>query len=188
MDFTQQIDSYFNRLKNAIDALERAEINGVMNLLIEAYQKEQQIFIMGNGGSASTASHFVCDFNKGISLNRAKKFKMISLCDNIPTMMALANDEGYDSIFVEQLKCFLQPGDLVIGISGSGNSENVIQAITYANQNGNTTISLTGYDGGKLKQACQFGIHVDLPDMQITEDIHMILDHMMMKILSATDL
>lgn len=188
MDFIQQIDGYFNRLKNAIDALDRSEINQVMNLLTDAYHREQQIFVMGNGGSAATASHFVCDFNKGISMNRVKKFKMISLCDNIPTMMALANDEGYDSIFIEQLKCFLQPGDLVIGISGSGNSENVIKAIEYANQNGNTTIGLTGYDGGKLKKICQCGIHVNLPDMQITEDIHMVLDHLMMKILSNTEL
>ncbi len=187
MDFTQQLDGYLDRLKNTLDALDKSEINQVMNLLVEAYQKERQIFIMGNGGSASTASHFVCDFNKGVSLNRAKKFKMISLCDNIPTMMALANDEGYDSIFIEQLKCFLQSGDLVIGISGSGNSENVIRAIEYANQNGNSTIGLTGYDGGKLKQMCQYGIHVNLPDMQITEDIHMILDHMMMKILSTAN-
>jgi len=187
MDFTRQLDEYIDRLKKTLDALDRSAVNQVMNLLIEAYQQEKQIFIMGNGGSASTASHFVCDFNKGISLQRRKKFKMISLCDNIPTLLALANDEGYESVFVEQLKCYLQPGDLVIGISGSGNSANVIRAIEYANRCGNQTIGLTGYDGGKLRRICSRGIHVNLPDMQITEDIHMILDHMMMKILSATD-
>ncbi len=183
MDFTQEINHYAATLKRTIDALSRTEINTVYDLLLKAYEEERQIFIMGNGGSAATASHMVCDFNKGMCFDKPKRFKMICLNDNVPSLMALANDIGYDVVFVEQLKNFMQPGDYVIGISGSGNSENVIQAIQYANENEGVTIGFCGYSGGKLKQQAQYSIHVNINDMQIVEDVHMMLDHMTMRVL-----
>jgi D-sedoheptulose 7-phosphate isomerase len=140
---------------------------------------------MGNGGSAATASHFVCDFNKGLSYGRERKYKFLCLNDNVPALMAYANDVGYDAVFVEQLKNFLQVGDLVIGISGSGNSANVVKAVEYANAHGAVTLALVGYDGGQLKRVAKHCVHVDIADMQIVEDLHMILDHMSMRVLRS---
>jgi D-sedoheptulose 7-phosphate isomerase len=186
MDYLNQIEDYLKKLQNTISTIDRNEINQVLNVLTEAYHYGSYIYTMGNGGSASTASHFVCDFIKGISYQKEKKFKTISLNDNVATMMAIANDISYDEIFREQLKNFLQEKDIVIGISGSGNSPNVINAIEYANDNDAITIGLSGYDGGKLKKLAQYSIHVNINDMQITEDIHMVMDHLIMKVLKKS--
>lgn len=148
---------------------------------MEAYHNNRHIFVMGNGGSASTASHWPCDFNKGCSLDREKKFKMICLNDSISTMLAYANDLSYEDVFVGQLKNFFIPGDLVIGISGSGNSENVLRAIDYANKNGGTTAGLCGFSGGKLYQKVKIPLLAKVDDMQKVEDIHMIIVHMSMQ-------
>ncbi|MDR0827783.1 MAG: SIS domain-containing protein [Desulfovibrio sp.] len=182
-EFLVPIETYLASLQRQITALDRNELIVFASLLRNACDQRQQIFIMGNGGSAATASHFVCDFNKGLSYGRERKYRFICLNDNVPSLMALANDVGYDAVFVEQLKNFLQPGDLVIGISGSGNSANVVKAVEYANAHGAVTLALVGYDGGKLKKAAQHCVHVDIADMQIVEDIHMILDHMTMRVL-----
>lgn len=183
MDFTIEISEYFERLKNTLDKINKENLNTVMNELVKAKDEGRQVFIMGNGGSAATASHYVCDFNKGISLGKDKKFKFICLNDNIPTMMAIANDLSYDDIFIYPLQTYYNKGDVVIGISGSGNSEDVVRALKWAKENGATTIGLTGYSGGKVKQLCKYNVHVPIDDMQITEDLHMVLDHCMMKIL-----
>lgn len=184
-DYTQDIAAYFQRLKSTVDRLSLTDINQVMTVLEQARDAGKMIFIMGNGGSAATASHYVCDFNKGISLNQEKKYKFLCLNDNLPSMMAYANDLSYDGIFVNALNTYFQSGDVVIGISGSGNSTNVLRAIEYANLHGGITIGLSGYDGGKLKRMARYNIHVPVDDMQITEDLHMVLDHCMMKILSS---
>ena len=176
------VESYFTTLKNTIDALNREEILTFFSLLLEAREKEHSIFIMGNGGSAATASHFVCDFNKGLSQPGKKRFKFISLNDNVPSMLAYGNDLGYEDIFVEQLRNFMKPGDLVLGISGSGNSMNVVKAIEYAKANGAITCCLLGYDGGKLKKSSQNCVHVTINNMQIVEDLHMVLAHMTMTV------
>ena len=183
MNFLDDIEDYFSMLKGAIEAVDRESINTVINLLQKAYQEERQVFIMGNGGSASTASHFACDFNKGLSYGKRKRFKVISLNDNLPILLAYANDVSYENVFVEQLKNFFNPKDCVIGISGSGNSRNVIKAIEYANQNGGITIGFCGYSGGKLKEAAQFCVHVPINDMQISEDLHMIMTHLIMHVI-----
>ena len=183
MNYVGEITEYFNRLKNTLDKISKDDLNTVMNELVKAKDEGRQVFIMGNGGSAATASHYVCDFNKGISLGKEKKFKFICLNDNIPTMMAIANDLSYDDIFKYPLQTYYNEGDVVIGISGSGNSEDVVRAIRWANENGATTIGLTGFSGGKVKQLCKYNVHVPIDDMQITEDLHMVLDHCMMKIL-----
>lgn len=183
MDYRKEISDYFNREKATLDAISKDDLNALMNLLMDAREDGKTIFIMGNGGSAATASHYVCDFNKGISYGKEKMFKFICLNDNVPTMMAYANDLSYDDVFVGPLRNFMQVGDIVIGISGSGNSENVVRALRYANEHGGTTVGITGYSGGKVKQISRYNVHVPVDDMQITEDLHMVLDHCMMKIL-----
>lgn len=184
-DYTEKIRKYIEMEKQVLEALPVNDINTVMNVLENARLSRKRIFICGNGGSASTAAHFECDFNKGVSYDQDVKYDFECLSDNVPMMMAIANDIGYEDIFVVPLRNKLKPGDLVIGISGSGNSENVVRAIQYANEIGAETIALVGYRGGKLKELAKHCIHVDIDNMQITEDIHLVLDHMMMYILSG---
>lgn len=172
------INGYLEQLKSCIDNLDREEINTFIKVLIEARNNKKHIFIMGNGGSAATASHFCCDFNKGMSYLKDDKFRMICLNDNVATMLAYANDVSYDDVFVEQLKNFLDEGDIVIGISGSGNSKNVLNAIEYANKNNAVTIGLTGFNGGVLKQMVKYSVNANINDMQVTEDIHMMICHL----------
>lgn len=183
MDYKPEINGYFERLKTAIDSVSREELNQFMNILVDTRDAGNQVFTMGNGGSAQTASHYVCDFNKGLSRDNEKRFKFICLNDNLASLMAYANDLSYDEVFREQLKNFISAGDLVIGISGSGNSMNVVNAIEYANENDAVTVALTGFDGGRLKRVAQYQVHVAINDMQITEDLHMIYDHCIMKTL-----
>lgn len=183
VDYKEEISAYFEKEKATLDAISKDDLNTLMNVLMQAREDEKHIFIMGNGGSAATASHYVCDFNKGISYGKEKMFKFICLNDNVPTMMAYANDLSYADVFVGPLRNFMQEGDIVIGISGSGNSENVVRAIKYANENGGISVGITGYNGGKVKQLSKYNVHVPVDDMQIAEDLHMVLDHCMMKIL-----
>ena len=187
IDFTHDIETYLNNLKRTIDNLKREEINTFINLLITARDEGRTIFIMGNGGSASTVSHFCCDFNKGASYGYDKRFKFICLNDNTATMMAYSNDVNYEDAMVEQLKNFFEPGDYVIGISGSGNSKNVVKAIEYANTHGGITIGLTGFQGGKLKQICQHSVNMNVDDMQISEDLHMMMDHLSLRIITGKE-
>jgi D-sedoheptulose 7-phosphate isomerase len=172
---------YLRELKDVLDAFPHDRFQNIVEALLSTYNKGGQIFIMGNGGSGSTASHFVCDINKGSCSGLERKFKVMCLNDNMPSVLAYANDLSYDKIFVEQLKNFLNPGDLVIGISGSGNSENVLQAISYAKEKGARTIGLSGFDGGKLAGRVDIPFVVNVNDMQKVEDVHMIVVHMMMQ-------
>ena len=179
----EQIDVYFEKLTGTIENMDKNEIKKCAEILLEAYENGKQIFICGNGGSASTASHFACDINKGVSYGLDKRFKIIPLTDSLSTITAYTNDVGYDVIFIEQLKNFFQEGDVVIGISGSGNSKNVLNAIEYANQNGGITIGWTGFSGGQLKEISNYSVNANIDDMQVSEDMHMIFTHLMMKIL-----
>lgn len=179
----EKINEYLDNVKKTLDNLDRQEIETFLSVLVKAKDEGRTVFIMGNGGSAATASHFCCDFNKGVSYGKDKKFKFICLNDNVPTMMAYSNDVSYDDVFVEPLKNFFKEGDLIIGISGSGNSKNVLKAIEYANENGGVTIGITGYNGGKLKQISKYSVNTNIDDMQISEDVHMILDHLCSSIL-----
>jgi len=187
-NYIEKLNRYIETEKKVYDALSREEINTVMNVLEEARLAGKRIFICGNGGSAATSSHFAADFNKGVSLNQDVKYNFECLNDNIPTLMAVANDISYDDVFVVPLKNKMKQGDVVIGISGSGNSKNVVKAIEYANGLGGDTIAFTGYSGGKLKQIAKYNIHVNIDNMQIVEDVHMALDHMMMFILSGMEI
>lgn len=174
---------YLDDLQDTLRHIDLENVERIVNTILAAYENEKQIFIMGNGGSGSTASHFACDINKGVTFGLEKRFKVISLSDNIPTMLAYANDSSYDDIFVEQLKNFLNPGDVVIGISGSGNSRNVIRAIQYANEKGIETIAFTGFDGGEIAKIAKSSFVVPVNDMQKVEDGHLILAHIIMQIL-----
>ena len=181
----QEFLDYCQGLKNALDAIPTDAAEKFLQLLETAYLEGRQVFLMGNGGSGSSASHAAGDLNKGVSYGREKRFRVISLNDNLATLTAYANDVSYNDVFVEQLKNFLHPGDVVIGISGSGNSPNVLKAIEYANQQGAITVGLTGFSGGKLSGLAQLPVHVPVNDMQKVEDIHMMLFHVAMQVLCA---
>lgn len=178
MEFKKNIENYFNGLHKVIDKVQTDEIETVIRKLLEVYERDGSVYIFGNGGSASTASHFVNDFNKGLCKNSAKKFKLHCLNDNISSVLAIANDISFNDIFKEQLKNFLNPKDVVIAISGSGNSKNAVYAIEYANEIGAETIGLVGYDGGTIKKLAKYCVHVPINDMQKVEDVHLILNHL----------
>ncbi len=176
------IQEYLKDIKRILGSGEEDLINKIdklASILIKARENRNTIFIMGNGGSALTASHFVGDLSKGTIVDGFPRFKAVALTDNIPNMLAWANDEGYEQIFVEQLKNLMEPGDVVIGISVSGSSMNVIEAIEYANRNGGFTIGLSGCDGGKLVKCAQENIHVPSSYMQKVEDVHLLIEHLL---------
>lgn len=173
---------YLEEIRKTLDLMGEDltdKVDKLASILIKARENKNMIFIMGNGGSALTASHFVSDLSKGTIVEGFPRFKAVALTDNIPNMLAWANDVGYEEIFIEQLKNLMEPGDIVIGISGSGNSLNVIKAIEYANKNGGITIGLSGYDGGKLLKCAQENIHVPSSYMQRVEDIHLLIEHLL---------
>lgn len=184
MDYRQKLREYLADEIKVIQSLDLDAVNSVMNVLEEARLSGRHIFICGNGGSAATASHYCCDFNKGISEMQKQKYNFECLSDNVPTMMAVANDFSYDEIFRLPLKNKMNAKDIFIGISGSGNSKNVVNAMEYAKSIGGTTIAVVGYSGGKLQKIADYCIHVKVNHMQMAEDVHMILDHMMMSVLS----
>jgi D-sedoheptulose 7-phosphate isomerase len=183
--FRQQFLDYRQDLKRALDAIPEDATDKFLQILESAYRDERQVFLLGNGGSGSSASHAAADLNKGVSYGREKRFRVMSLNDNLATLTAYANDVSYADVFVEPLKNFLNPGDVVIGISGSGNSSNVLKAIEYANRRGAITVGLCGYDGGKLAGLAQVPVHIPVNDMQKVEDIHMMLFHVAMQVLCA---
>jgi D-sedoheptulose 7-phosphate isomerase len=182
-DCSDDIKNYFAEEISVLQKLDCESINDAMNAIVDAWSRGAIIYVFGNGGSAATASHMANDFNKGISEYLKKRFKMICLCDNIATITAVANDMSYDEIFRFQLRGMVDSNDLVVAISGSGNSRNVILGAQYAQSVGAKVVGLTGYSGGTLKELADYHMHVDVNDMQIVEDIHMVFDHMMMRVL-----
>ena len=184
-DYKKNIRTYLEREREVLALLDEQEISDVMNVLENTRLQGNRVFICGNGGSAATASHFTCDFNKGISYTQKVKYNFECLNDNIPMMMAIANDISYDDIFSEPLKNKMHKEDVLLAISGSGNSKNVVNAVKYAKSISATTIGLVGYDGGEVKKLVDHCIHVKIDNMQIVEDVHMAMDHVMMFVLSG---
>ena len=182
IDYTSAICDYIELEKDVLSKLDVTAINKAMNLIILAYEGKHSIYIFGNGGSSSTASHWQNDFNKGISEYLDKKFHFQCLNDNIATIMAIANDISFDEVFRFQLRNRLEDGDIIIAISGSGNSKNIVNAVEYAKSCGNKIIGITGFSGGKLKEMCDISLHVPVMSMQVTEDIHMMFDHLIMSV------
>jgi Phosphoheptose isomerase len=172
------IDDYINDVKLLIDDLNKEDIRKTSNKIYDTYLKDKQVFIMGNGGSASTASHFACDLAKGTIVEGKKRFRVMSLNDNMAIITALSNDYGYEHVFSEQLKNLVNEGDVVISISASGNSPNIIEGIKYAKEKGASIIGFCGFEGGKLKELSDICIHAKSNSYGQVEDIHMFLSHM----------
>jgi D-sedoheptulose 7-phosphate isomerase len=171
-------EEYKAELLKALDAIDLGGVGRVTDILRGAREEGRRIFVCGNGGSASTASHFATDLVKGASFGRDSRFRIMALTDSLPTITAYSNDVSYECVFVEQLKNFAEAGDVLIAISGSGNSPNVLRAVEYANSIGCRTIALSGRDGGKLGPLAEIHLHVAHPHMGRIEDAHMVMLHM----------
>ena len=172
-----KISTYLELLSNTLAAIAKDEIEDFVREVERACAGGKQVFLFGNGGSAATASHLACDFQKGIGRESDRKFRVLSLNDCVPIMTAWANDTAYENIFAEQLETFVQPGDLVIGISASGNSPNVLKAIEVGNREGAITYGIAGFQGGKLAGLARKSLIIPCDNMQVIEDAHLILGH-----------
>ena len=177
------VSDYLAGVKELIERVSEADIDVLAGALEEAWRNDRRVLLMGNGGSSSTASHIVNDLQKCIDLEAGKPLKTICLSDCTPLVMAWANDTDYANVFAPQVKCWVEPGDLVIGISGSGNSMNVINAIETANKLGAETFGLAGFSGGKLARAARACIIIRSENMQQIEDLHMIILHVAFSVL-----
>jgi D-sedoheptulose 7-phosphate isomerase len=183
----QRVVNYLSSLQETMGELPMENIVGVIELLQSARLEGRQIFIMGNGGSASTASHFVCDLAKNTRKAGLPHYKVIGLTDNMAIFSAYGNDEGYESVFSQQLDNLVNPDDIVIGISASGNSKNVLNGIELAKNRNAVTVGFTGFDGGKLAQMVDLNVHVNSHIIEHVEDIHLMLEHMIVKSLKDQD-
>jgi D-sedoheptulose 7-phosphate isomerase len=174
---------YFQRLMTVIQSLDLDAMDQAISLIRSTWEAGKQVICFGNGGSALTAQHYMTDWNKSIYLKTGRPFYGRCLADNIGILTAYANDVSYADVFVSQLKPILTKGDLVMGISGSGNSENVLRAVAYAKQQGSVTLGIVGYDGGKLKKLADHVVWAPVQDMQLSEDIHLAFGHWVMQAL-----
>ncbi|MCX5884385.1 MAG: SIS domain-containing protein [Proteobacteria bacterium] len=177
------IKEYLDQVRELLDNISIKKIEEIMELIYKTYLSDRFIFLLGNGGSAATASHFACDLGKGTVAPYQKRMKVMALTDNIPVITAWANDTHYEYIFSEQLAHFVSPGDLVIGISGSGKSKNVLNAIKLAKECGALTVGLTGFDGGEMKDIVDYCLIVSSNNMQQIEDCHLIITHLIFSLL-----
>ncbi len=177
------VPAYFEQLQALMDRLDLGEVEAAIELIRSAGQEKRKILVCGNGGSALTASHYINDWNKMAFLSTGTPFRGTCLSDNMGLMTAYSNDISYDDVYSEQLKNLMDPGDLVIAVSGSGNSENVVRALSYANEASGVTLAISGYDGGKIKKLAQHSLWVPSFDMQLCEDLHFVFGHMVMKAL-----
>lgn len=182
MDYRKDILEYIELEREVLSRLDVDALNEAMGLIEEAYKERKKVYIFGNGGSSATAAHYQNDFNKGLSETLETKFEFVCLNNDTATLMAIANDIGFEEVFRYQLKGRIRDGDLVIAISGSGNSKNIINAVEYAKEQGNKVIGLTGIKGGKLQKLSDVSLHVPVNSMQVTEDVHMIFDHLMVSV------
>jgi len=169
--------SYFIRLSETIERLPYVDIDGITQVLMDAYDHCRMIFLFGNGGSAALASHLACDLGKGTVNGNGKRFRVLSLADNVPMMTAWANDVHYEDIFAQQMENYVKPGDVAFAISGSGNSPNVLKALQAARRAGAITIGLSGFKGGGMKELCDRCLIVPSDNMQMIEDLHLCISH-----------
>jgi D-sedoheptulose 7-phosphate isomerase len=176
--------NYLSELKEMMAGLALEDLESIVEMLFSAYREGGQIFVMGNGGSAATASHFACDVSH-LNLELKKRIKVHCLTDEISTILAIANDLSYDSIFSEQLRTLLNPGDVVVAISASGNSPNVIKAVEFSNQMQAISVAFAGFDGGRLAKIARRALVVGGNDMKKIEDVHLILSHIVTLSLKA---
>jgi len=172
--------NYFNYLSEVFSKISEVEVGNFISLILDARDRGAQIFFMGNGGSSATADHFVNDIAIG-TRTTGKPFRTYSLCSNMSSLTAIANDDGYEYVFIKQLRSLMRPGDVVIGISASGNSPNILNALEFAASNEAITVGITGFDGGKMKSLAKYSVHVPTAKGEYgpVEDIHMIFDHIL---------
>jgi D-sedoheptulose 7-phosphate isomerase len=173
----ENVASYLGELRAVIDELPGDRLSAFGEMLYHAYRNEKQVFILGNGGSASTASHMAADLAKNTIRPNMRRFRVLSLNDNAALLTALANDLGYENVFSEQLKNLIQPGDLLIAISASGNSENVLEAIRYTQRRWGLTVGLLGFEGGAAADLVDLAIVVPSDHYGVVEDVHLIINH-----------
>lgn len=178
MDARELITGYENELIGAIRRIDAAQLGAALDILMEAYRGDKQVFIFGNGGSAATANHFVCDFGKNAVLGEKRRFRVMSVSDNVEKITALGNDIAYEQIFRQQLINLMREGDVAIAISASGNSPNVVRACEYVKELGNKLIVLAGFDGGKIAPMGDAAMVAEMKSYERVEDIHLILLHM----------
>lgn len=176
---TLAVKEYFTRFAKELDRLDIREVQELADAIHARYESGKFVYIIGNGGSGANASHLCEDLGKSTvdDFESQKRLKVLSLTDNTPYILAWANDTSYDRVFVEQLKNFGSAGDLLIAISGSGNSPNILKAVEWANQHGIETFGVTGYDGGKLRKSAQKCLHCPLDDMGMVESLHLVAFH-----------
>jgi D-sedoheptulose 7-phosphate isomerase len=176
---TLGVSDYLSRVCHEIRRLDPAQIEKVSELIETAYDEGRFVFICGNGGSGANASHLCEDLAKCTlrDFECQRRLKVLSLTDNTAGIMAWANDEGYDRIFIEQLKNLASPGDLLLAISGSGNSPNILKAVAWANENGLSSVGITGFSGGKLRTLAHYNLHASIDDMGIVESLHQVVFH-----------
>ena len=186
MNTEEYIREYLELERRTLERLDQKELAALAELFLQTYQAEGTIYVFGNGGSGSTASHMANDFNKGVSEYVDKKFRVECLNDNMATVLSIANDISYEEIFRFQLRGKLSKNDLVIGISGSGNSPNVLRAVEYARECGARTVGLCGFDGGRLRQTAELSVYVPLRNMQVVEDLHLMVNHLLMYVAQRT--
>src|SRR5215472_4069604 len=172
------IQAYFQTLARTIPQLPYSSIQQIISTILRAFEEDRSMFVFGNGGSAATASHVMCDLNKGtIASNGSRRLRVISLTDNVPSLTAWANDAGYEHVYSEQLKNFVQAGDIAFAISGSGNSPNILEALRTARKLGAVTIGIAGNHGGKMKAFCDICAVVPSDNIQVVEDLHHAIAH-----------
>ena len=175
---TLSAKQYFDELQRVVARLSHERIDHMADALVNAYDSGRVVYTFGNGGSASLASHLACDLGKGTAYcNGGKRFRVLALTDNLPTLTAWANDSSYEDIFSEQLRTFVQPHDVAFAISGSGNSKNVVNALHVARETGATTLGITGFEGGQMKSLCDICLVVPSSNMQVIEDLHLATAH-----------
>jgi D-sedoheptulose 7-phosphate isomerase len=172
------INNYLEHLKRVLDQLNTQAIAELIAVLLAAREHGNKIFFMGNGGSGSTASHFATDLGKGTAVQGKPRFRTMPLNDHLPTFSAYANDMGYETVFAEQMKAFVERGDVVIGLSGSGNSRNVLEAMKVAREAGGICVGFTGFDGGQLKPIVDLSLHAPVRRMDQSEDVHHVVMHL----------
>jgi len=174
---------YFEELQRVMVSFPKDGIDQIAETFLRAYDAGRTVYLFGNGGSAALASHFACDLGKGTAYcNGGKRFRVLSLTDNLPTLTAWANDTNYEDVFSEQLRNFVQPGDVALAISGSGNSKNVLNALRVAREARATTVGISGFQGGEMKPLCDICVVVPSENMQIIEDLHVAMAHSIFRI------
>jgi D-sedoheptulose 7-phosphate isomerase len=179
-------EQYFKELQRVMVSLPKNGIDRIADTLLGTYDAGRTVFLCGNGGSAALASHFACDLGKGTAYcNGGKRFRVLSLTDNLPTLTAWANDSSYENVFSEQLRNFVQPHDVAFAISGSGNSKNVLNALHVAREAGAATVGISGFQGGAMKPLCDHCVIVPSNDMQIIEDLHLAIAHSIFRLVHA---